>query len=39
MDFHPDKEQFSTAVCLLRQYVELGHRLPLNYTPTERSLH
>jgi hypothetical protein len=34
-----DTEHFSTAVCLLRQYVELGHRLPLNYTlPSGRSI-
>jgi hypothetical protein len=28
----PDKEQFLTAVRVLREYVELGDRLPLHYT-------
>jgi hypothetical protein len=34
-----DKEQFSTAVRVLRDYVELGGRLPLHYTlPTGLSI-
>ena len=34
-----DRQEFSTAVDLLRPYVELGDRLPLHYTlPNGRSI-
>ena len=34
-----DTEEFCEAVCLLQRYIELGHRLPLDYTlPSGRSI-